>query len=350
VDHGTRCAKKLTDVTRSASAHYFNSSQVQHYARELRPTIDHGGSHTAYRTVIKVSSLQNSCSKLFAPLSSKLLYAHRDTPPPHFTVAMLNETTLSRCFALSVCVLCSSYLQGVASLVLLSDLSTPAFLVDIQLLQQHLDNTAANGANTPIPPINIFGREKKLVPFPMMDLNDDNCPHSFDEKATPVLNVLETPGLCYLHASVVTPRDATQPDQNRAFLATLDLLPNVAAELVLGLNNHHVGSYYWARAAGAGAAMEAPGVVLDAATANLQWESEQGPIACNSNDGKRSEWVNFLRVGDQVQLRPLQLDAQDVLAKYASSNPPSSRIFGVSSKSRPMGSEPAVVCEWRIEG
>jgi hypothetical protein len=256
---------------------------------------------------------------------------------------MLTERTLSRCSVLSLCVLW--YLQGVASLVLLSDLSTPAFLVDVQVLQHHLDNNAGNTANTPIPPIDLFARKQKLVPFPMMDLND-NCPHIFDEKATPILGVLETPGLCYLHASVVTRRDATQ-NQNPTFLATLDLLPNVAAELVLGLNNHHVISYYWARSAGAGAAMEAPGVVLDAATATLQWESDQGPIACNSNDGKRSEWVNFLRVGDQVQLRPLQ-DAQDVLTRYGT-NPPS-RIFGVSSKSRPMGSEPAVVCEWIIEG
>jgi hypothetical protein len=234
----------------------------------------------------------------------------------------------------------------------LSDLSTPAFLVDVHVLQQHLDS-ARKSVGTPIPPIDMFGRKKKLVAYPMMELNDaGDCPHSFDENATPLIDVLQTPGLCYLHASVVTPQDATQSNQNTAFLATLDLLPNVAAELVLGLNNHHVGSYYWARAAGAGAAMEAPGVVLNAESATLQWGSEQGPIACNSNDGKRSEWVNFLRVGDQVQLRPLQIDAQDVLARYANSNknPPSSRIFGVSSKGRPMGSEPAVVCEWRIEG
>jgi hypothetical protein len=259
---------------------------------------------------------------------------------------MPTARTLSR---FSVCVLC--YVQGVASLVLLSDLSTPAFLVDVQVLQQHLDSVSKS-ANTPIPPIDLFGRKKILVPVPMKDLDkNDNCPHSFDENATPLLDVLSTPGLCYIHASVVTPQDDTK-NQNAAFLATLDLLPNVAAELVLGLNNHHVGSYYWARAAGAGAAMEAPGVVLDAESATLQWESEQGPIACNSNDGKRSEWVNFLRVGDQVQLRPLQLNAQDVLARYANTNlnPTPSRIFGVSSKSRPMGSEPAVVCEWRIEG
>jgi hypothetical protein len=261
----------------------------------------------------------------------------------------MERTLTPRCVALSVCVILC-YLQGVASLVLLSDLSTPAFLVDVQVLQQHLDN-ASKTANTPIPPMDMFGRNKKLVPLPMTDkLNDNKCPHSFDENATPLLDYLETPGLCYLHASVVTPRDAaTTQNQNPAFLATLDLLPNVAAELVLGLNNHHVGSYYWARAAGAGAAMEAPGVVLDALTATLQWQSEQGPMACNSNDGKRSEWVNFLRVGDQVQLRPLQLDAQDVLAIYYGNANNTPRIFGVSSKNRPMGSEPSVVCEWKIE-
>jgi hypothetical protein len=250
---------------------------------------------------------------------------------------MLTRRKLSRCLALSLFAL---NLQCVASLVLLSDLSTPAFLVDVQVLQQHLDKSDET-TSSPIPPIALFDRQKKLIPVPVG--LKKGCPHHFDEKATPVFNVLEMPGLCYLHASVVTPREAAR-NQSPAFLATLDLLPSVAAQLVLGLNNHHVISYYWARAVGGGSAMEAPGVRFDTASATLQWESEQGPIACNSNDGKRSEWVNFLRVGDQVQLRPL--DPEDALARFT--DPP--HIYGISSKSRPLGSEPAVVCEWRIEG
>jgi hypothetical protein len=150
-----------------------------------------------------------------------------------------------------------------------------------------------------------------------------------------------------------------------------------AAQLVLGLNNHHVGSYYWARSAGAGAAMEAPGIELlvvddddsSSGGCQLHWASTLGPTACNSNDGKRSEWVNFLRPGDQVQLIPtLQSAEQSVLqwitmkgkpndpratknayATASSSLSSWGRIFGVSNYKRPLGSEPAVVCEWKLQ-
>jgi hypothetical protein len=323
---------------------------MQKFNQEIGSThTDHGGSpHTVQPFDLLHYSLQyirsTDYSRQRLPLTIILRYARPVSARPNRSGAMVSV-------ALSVLCVLICYLQGVDSLVLLSDLSTPAFLVDVQVLQQHLDSVSKT-ANTPIPPMDMFGRNKKLVPFPIMDnLNDDSCPHNLDENAAPVLDVLDTPGLCYLHASVVTPREgaSTPANQNPAFLATLDLLPNIAAELVLGLNNHHVGSYYWARAAGAGAWMEAPGVLFDASTATLQWQSEQGAIGCNSNDGKRSEWVNFLRPGDQVQLRPLQLEAQDVLTKYGANANDSPRIFGVSSKSRPMGSEPAVVCEWRIE-
>ena len=103
-------------------------------------------------------------------------------------------------------------------------------------------------------------------------------------------------------------------DPVTTFLAELDLTPSKCgssgAELVLGLNNHHVGSYYWARSAGSGASMEAPGVLFDmnGSSGVLRWEKEGGPIECNSNDGKRSEWVNFLRAGDTVQLLPFDVD------------------------------------------
>jgi hypothetical protein len=113
-------------------------------------------------------------------------------------------------------------------------------------------------------------------------------------------------------------------------------------ELVLGLNNHHVGSYYWARSAGSGAAMEAPGIELWGGNV-LRWKDPQFEL-CNSNDGKRSEWVNFLRPGDQVQLVPTSYALMAHIMYYATEN----RIYGVSQRGRPLGSEPIVVCRYEL--
>jgi hypothetical protein len=119
------------------------------------------------------------------------------------------------------------------------------------------------------------------------------------------------------------------------------------AHLVLGLNNHHVISYYWARAAGSGAAMEAPGVVVvydptTKSTAQLHWASEEGYTACNSNDGKRSEWAQYLRENDHVQLRPH--DFEGTVRSEAFHD----HIYGITMSGRPLGSEPIVACQWKI--
>ena len=74
----------------------------------------------------------------------------------------------------------------------------------------------------------------------------------------------------------------------------------------------------------------------------LRWGEEGGPLDCNSNDGKRSEWVNFLRVGDNVQLLPSK--EEDALISFAETFP--DRIFGYSAKGRPLGSEPMIICKW----
>ena len=76
-------------------------------------------------------------------------------------------------------------------------------------------------------------------------------------------------------------------------------LNNNNAHLVLGVNNHHVISYYWARSVGSGTWAAAPGVELVNGN-QLQWSSSTE--CCQTNDGKRSEWVAFLRRGDTVQL------------------------------------------------
>jgi len=101
--------------------------------------------------------------------------------------------------------------------------------------------------------------------------------------------------------------------------------------------------------------MDAPGVrYLDVGYDNgiLQWAHEDGPHKSNSNDGKRSEWVNFLRVGDQVQLIPVS--AEDCLVEFIKrfdfmGESECIRVFGVTTEGRPMGSDPLVVCEFRCD-
>ena len=190
----------------------------------------------------------------------------------------------------------------------------------------------------------------------------------------------------YLHTSVIRAReDVNENDEPiNTFLAEVDLTQSLCfspssksnnnnnnniveeggshvdvhrpknAHLVLGLNNHHVGSYYWARSAGMGSSMEAPGISFESLSDDdergiIRWEKGGGPLECNSNDGKRSEWVNFLRIGDNVQLLPLCEEGAMMafLQKFGYEDETcGSRIYGISSKGRPLGSEPMVICRW----
>lgn len=98
--------------------------------------------------------------------------------------------------------------------------------------------------------------------------------------------------------------------------------------------------------------MEAPGVsfgcnAFDNKKGVLRWLDEGGPIYCNSNDGKRSEWVNFLRKGDTVQLVPINGQVAMMQFHKRFGRNERGRIFGITAKGRPMGSEPHVICEWR---
>ena len=93
--------------------------------------------------------------------------------------------------------------------------------------------------------------------------------------------------------------------------------------LGIGLANHLVGGYYWARGMGIGASLPAHGVVFSETTSALYWTKrttttttttdtnprriKEGPTteeSSNSNDGKRSEWADFVQVNDTVQLVP----------------------------------------------
>jgi hypothetical protein len=251
------------------------------------------------------------------------------------------------------------------SLLLLSDLPTPSFIIDLQALRRVAEPPFKDGE---LPSIRCPKNNLLLQPLPISNNNSiiTNCNFPIVEGQ---------PAIGYLHSTVTRSRDDVihgEDDPISTFLAEVDLDPTLCccggngAHLVLGLNNHHVGSYYWARSAGAGSSMEAPGVCYGSSKSNskgvLRWLDENGPTACNSNDGKRSEWVNFLRKQDTVQLLPK--DGQDTLMEFhkryrksslsscndsegmAAAGGTSTRIFGISNEGRPMGSEPKVVCEY----
>ncbi|KAL7436065.1 hypothetical protein ACHAXH_003758 [Discostella pseudostelligera] len=302
------------------------------------------------------------------------------------------------------------------SLLLLSDLPTPSFIIDTQaLLRRHVTAAAAIPTDDGAMVMPSFTSVLPSIHCPKTDLllrpsmisgqrsltttaatspsttieatqhNTSECTISCE------FEVIEgKPAVGYIHSSVIRAREDVllgMDDPISTFLAELDVDCNLCgddgARLVLGLNNHHVGSYYWARSAGGGSSMEAPGVIFGSSGGSqsagsrgiLRWINEGGPEACNSNDGKRSEWVNFLRRGDTVQLVPM--DGQDSILQFSSRfgklesstfagvnhdddhtfeqredfaarHRSSIRVFGVSSQGRPMGSEPEVVCEWTV--
>ena len=282
------------------------------------------------------------------------------------------------------------FFRASSSLILLSDLvPTPAFLIDVGALNRRMQEdvwrppsstassgkwnyttSAANTLSVPLPlPLQVDERHALVATTKNFLVGHDSTDQDArldegiitDHPWTTARLAIPTevwtrlpPGAFYLHATVVEARGAgvwggmdrglDDPPTPSHAVCRLDLPPSVGQELggahlVLGLNNHHVGSYYWARSAGFGAAMEAPGVrLIDGTT--LEWDSGS-PFVSNSNDGKRSEWVNFLRPGDQVQLQP-----ENPLAQALHLLP---CVYGVSTQGRPLGSEPVVVCRWTLQ-
>ena len=258
-----------------------------------------------------------------------------------------------------VSVACSAY--G----LVLSNLPTPSLVIDMQSLRKSLGEDQVKDIN--INHIALAMSKSRLILFPVTPDGDGIDYDAPEVKINP--DQLGEDGIWgYVHTEVIRAKDdAVQfRDDLDRFLAEVDMPRFMAGEKgarpCLGLNNHHVGSYYWARSAGAGAAMEAPGVVYDQADfyqdgegdgkGTIMWESDAGAAKCNSNDGKRSEWLNFLRKGDTIQLVPF--DVEDCIIEfikkfdfYGEGGTKSVRIFGVSHEGRPLGSEPEVVCEWR---
>ena len=127
-------------------------------------------------------------------------------------------------------------------------------------------------------------------------------------------------GLLFVHTSVTSGRDisfgavgATTRGSTGYFMkGTREVVGDIvlanldapycggSAYVGLGLNNHFTGGYYWGRSSGPGAALPAPGVGVVFAEGLLQLVRTKDDE--NSNDGKRSEWCDFLQRGDQLQL------------------------------------------------
>ena len=271
----------------------------------------------------------------------------------------------------------------------LSDLPTPSVVIDLKALKNCCVSESTFEALDKNQTVALSLSKSKIVLFPVKDDSVDYDALEFrvrsadDESSTnPSGNNKEVGVYTFVHSSVVRAKeDAVEfRDNLNRFLAEIDVSRSMVgpkgARLCLGLNNHHVGGYYWARSAGSGAAMDAPGVVYDETDfyqdgdgdnkGILMWENDVSTsstsegsveelgnfslVSCNSNDGKRSEWVNFLRKGDMVQIVPA--DVEDCILEFIRKfdyygEQKSIRVFGISNEGQPLGSEPSVKCEWR---
>lgn len=309
------------------------------------------------------SSVRREMARQTPPHSSLPLFSFLFTDPTETESALLIEPhDRTSCMMKRLTLSTLATIHVSTSLTLLRDLPTPSFIIDTQALRRQVGPPI-----TDVEPSDVFAPSIRCPKNDLLLRPSMTCDGK--EKEDLIVDcefkfVEGQPAIGYLHSSVIRGRAEAIPGEDdplSTFLAEIDLDPTLCcgdAQLVLGLNNHHVGGYYWARSAGAGSSMDAIGVCFVNGNSDnqglLRWISEDGPIACNSNDGKRSEWVNFLREGDNVQLLPA--DGQASLLQFskqfgkqsAGDSGTSIRIFGISSQGRPMGSEPEVVCEWMI--
>ena len=131
------------------------------------------------------------------------------------------------------------------SLVLLSDLQTPSFVIDIDSLHKRYASTLQPISADEVAP-SIRCPDNNLVL--RSSINNDIC-IDCDFKVEEMV-----PSIGYIHSSVVRAREDKNEDDTSTYLAEIDLDKSLCddAQLVLGLNNHHVGGYYWARSAGVG--------------------------------------------------------------------------------------------------
>lgn len=244
---------------------------------------------------------------------------------------------------------------------LLTDLPTPTLLIELTLAEKALNQTTTTTSSMSLddylqqPPGGMTAAAK-------------------DEPASPSVTALE--GSIFVHTRITdtSARDRINQDLGSGKSTVIGSVDAVGrahvpggAFLGIGLSNHHVGGYYWARGMGIGASLEAHGVGFrDAAAAaassasndeatqtkggELYWkkrDSEQlvsrgatTEESSNSNDGKRSEWADFLVQGDTVQLIPLNATRVLWESKF-------DQLVGVRRVGRPLGADPIVERVWR---
>jgi len=246
---------------------------------------------------------------------------------------------------------------------LLSDLSTPTLLIELSLAENALANISMS--------LDDVLRNQGTAANNMND-NDDAV--LFDGNSMAALD-----GSIFVHTRITDTsfRDRINGDMGsgkspvigRVDVCSRQHVPG-GAFLGIGLSNHHVGGYYWARGMGIGASLEAHGVAFRDSTAalsssqidtpnvggELHWKMRgsdptnnagsalsRGATtdqSSNSNDGKRSEWADFLVHGDTVQLIPYNVTR--VLHESAFQ-----RLVGVRRVGRPLGADPIVERLWK---
>ena len=154
------------------------------------------------------------------------------------------------------------------------------------------------------------------VPTPALVIDADAVPQQEALgvlMAGPANSAMETAlaDAAYLHSRVQSLPAQRPPFHRDASytLCTLDAaLPDGGAFLSMGLNNDYDPSYYWARHAGPNARRPVPGIGCRVAEGGLaeifrMSEAEATKLGRpNPNDGKWSEWCEFLKEGDQVDL------------------------------------------------
>jgi hypothetical protein len=247
---------------------------------------------------------------------------------------------------------------------LLSDIPTPTLLIEMSLAESAINNTLSLSKSS-------------LDEILRRNYDDQKKSSEDDDDDKDILHVLD--GSIFIHTQVT---DTSIRDQiNRevgsgksSIIASVDVtsknhVPGLAY-VGIGLSNHHVGGYYWARGMGIGASLEAHGVLFREASPSssssrdinssnddenevpgeLYWKRRdpsmsvsQGAttdVSSNSNDGKRSEWIDFLQVGDTVQLVPLNVSRVLRESNFQ-------RLIGVRRIGRPLGSDPIVERIWK---
>lgn len=244
---------------------------------------------------------------------------------------------------------------------LLGDLPTPTLLIELSLAEKALNNTSMS--------LNDFLQNQGR--------NNYNTTKSSDATSLDAHNVAALDGSIFVHTQVTntSARDRINRDLGSGKSPVIGRIDTSSRQhvpggafLSIGLSNHHVGGYYWARGMGIGASLEAHGVAFrgaevsssDSAAATsdgeLYWkrrgtdpESDVGDAVArgattdessNSNDGKRSEWADFLVSGDTVQLLPH--NATKVLFESSFR-----RLVGVRRAGRPLGADPIVERLWK---